>query len=93
MWFLKSGIRHRADPDIERLCSYVKFTKQPLVLGIRIGGCSLEDPFSPQQRELDLVALTDGSFRIRGTLFGALIIRIPVFRVLYSGPLFSETPR
>ena len=31
--------------------------------------------------------------RIRGTLFGALRIRILLlFRVLYSGPLFSETP-
>ena len=28
----------------------------------------------------------------RGTLFGALIIRILLFRVLCSGPLFSETP-
>ena len=28
----------------------------------------------------------------RGTLFGVLIIRILLFRVLYWGPLFSETP-
>ena len=26
------------------------------------------------------------------TYFGVLIIRILLFRVLYSGPLFSETP-
>ena len=32
------------------------------------------------------------SFRkIRGTLFGVLIIRILLFRVLYEGPLFSKT--
>ena len=31
--------------------------------------------------------------KIRGTSFGALIIvRILLFRVLYWGPLFSETP-
>ena len=30
--------------------------------------------------------------KIRGTLFGALIVRILLFMVLYSGPLFSETP-
>ena len=29
---------------------------------------------------------------IRGTLFGVLIIRILLFRVLYWGPLFSESP-
>ena len=33
-----------------------------------------------------------GAFpNIRGTLFGVLITRILLFRVLYSGPLFSET--
>ena len=26
------------------------------------------------------------------TLFGGLVIRIPLFRVLYWDPLFSETP-
>ena len=30
--------------------------------------------------------------KIRGTLFWVLIIRILLFRVLYWGPLFSETP-
>ena len=30
--------------------------------------------------------------KIRGTLFGYLIRRILLFRVLYQGPLFSETP-
>ena len=30
--------------------------------------------------------------KTRGTLFGVLIIRILLFRVLYEGPLFSETP-
>ena len=30
--------------------------------------------------------------KTRGTLFGVLIIRILLFRVLYLGPLFSETP-
>ena len=31
--------------------------------------------------------------KVRGTLFwGALIIRILPLRVLYEGPLFSETP-
>ena len=30
--------------------------------------------------------------KIRGTLFGVPIIRILLFRVLYQGPLFSETP-
>ena len=30
--------------------------------------------------------------KTRGTLFGVLIIRILLFRVLYWGPLFSETP-
>ena len=34
-----------------------------------------------------------GSFRkVGGTLSGVLVIRILVFRVLYYGPLFSETP-
>ena len=34
-----------------------------------------------------------GSFRtLGGTLFGVLTIRILLFRVLYWGPLFSETP-
>ena len=34
-----------------------------------------------------------GSFRKLGVpYFGVLIIRILLFRVLYSGPLFSETP-
>ena len=31
--------------------------------------------------------------KIRGTLFGVLITRILLFRVLYLGPLFSETPK
>ena len=31
--------------------------------------------------------------KIRGTLFGSpYVIRILLFRALYSGPLFSETP-
>ena len=30
--------------------------------------------------------------KIRGTLFGVLIIRILLFKVLYLDPLFSETP-
>ena len=30
--------------------------------------------------------------KIRVPYFGVLIIRILLFRVLYSGPLFSETP-
>ena len=30
--------------------------------------------------------------KIRGTLFGVLIIRILLFKLLYLGPLFSETP-
>ena len=30
--------------------------------------------------------------KIRGTVFGGLIIRILLFRVLHQGPLFSETP-
>ena len=30
--------------------------------------------------------------KIRGSLFGVLIIRILLFRVLYWDPLFSETP-
>ena len=29
---------------------------------------------------------------IRGTLFGVLVIRVLLLRVLYKGPLFSETP-
>ena len=34
------------------------------------------------------------SFRELGVPnFGVLIIRILLFRVLYSGPLFSETPK
>ena len=34
-----------------------------------------------------------GSFRKLGVPhFGVLIIRILLFRVLYQGPLFSETP-
>ena len=34
-----------------------------------------------------------GSFRKLGVPYlGVLIIRILLFRVLYSGPLFSETP-
>ena len=34
-----------------------------------------------------------GSFRKLGVpYFGVLIIRILLFRVLYQGPLFSETP-
>ena len=28
----------------------------------------------------------------RGTIFGVLIMRILLFRVLYWGPLFSESP-
>ena len=33
-----------------------------------------------------------GSFRKLGVpYFGVLMTRIPLFRVLYSGPLFSET--
>ena len=36
----------------------------------------------------------DGSFGKLGVpYFGVLIIRILLFRVLYKGPLFSETPR
>ena len=30
--------------------------------------------------------------KIRGTLFGVLIIRILLFKLLYLGPLFSENP-
>ena len=30
--------------------------------------------------------------KMRGTLFGVPIVRILLFRVLYWGPLFSETP-
>ena len=30
--------------------------------------------------------------KLRGTLFGVLKTRIPLFRVLCWGPLFSETP-
>ena len=30
--------------------------------------------------------------KIRGTIFGVLIIRILLLRVLYSDPLFLETP-
>ena len=30
--------------------------------------------------------------QIKGTLFGVLIIRVLVFRVLKQGPPFSETP-
>ena len=38
-------------------------------------------------------ALICGSFRKLGVpYFGVLIIRILIFRVLYEGPLFSETP-
>ena len=34
-----------------------------------------------------------GSFRTQGVpYFGVLIVRILLFRVLYQGPLFSETP-
>ena len=42
-----------------------------------------------------LVSLwADGSFRkLWVPYFGVLIIRILLFRVLYWGPLFSETPR
>ena len=31
--------------------------------------------------------------KIRGTLFGVLIIRILLIRVLYLGPPFSENPK
>ena len=37
---------------------------------------------------------TDGSFRKSGVAYlGVLIKRSQLFRVLYQGPLFSETPR
>ena len=39
------------------------------------------------------MVLVHGSFRNVGVPhFGVLIIRILLFRVLYLGPLFSETP-
>ena len=42
---------------------------------------------------LNASAYTDMEFpKIWGTLFGILIARILLFRVLYKGPLFSETP-
>ena len=45
-------------------------------------------PAAPHRRELRY-----GSFRKLGVpYFGVLIIRILLFRVLYWGPLFSETP-
>ena len=41
----------------------------------------------------DFVHQQYGSFRKFGLpYFGVLIIRILLFRVLYYGPLFSETP-
>ena len=41
-----------------------------------------------------LYPVLNGSFRKYGVpYFGVLIIRILLFRVLYQGPLFSETPK
>ena len=43
--------------------------------------------------KLDLCSSQCGTFRTLGVpYFGVLIIRILLSRVLYQGPLFSETP-
>ena len=48
----------------------------------------------PRPRRTVIVVRTNGSFRKLGVpYFGVLIIRILLFRVLYRGPLFSETPK
>ena len=49
-------------------------------------------PFGPKT-SVRIALNLYGSFRkLGGTLFGVLIIRILLLRVLYWGPLFSETP-
>ena len=45
---------------------------------------------------MESVFVSIGKFefpKIRGTFFWVVVIRILLFRVLYWGPLFSETPK
>ena len=51
--------------------------------------------FSPPESHIRAVRVQNPMWefpRIRGTLFGVLIVRILQFRVLKERPLFSETP-
>ena len=56
--------------------------------------CSTLPNLTPNHKKTSENPLNSyGSFRkLGGPYFGVLIIRILLFRVLYSGPLFSETP-
>ena len=71
-----------------------------LYIKIRVHNCwvlTLHSVQAAQTLQLnaqaEVLRLLNGSFRKLGVpYFGVLIIRILLFRVLYWGPLFSETP-